>query len=164
MKRFFRSERGSTATEFALIAPVLLLFMFGIMEGSRVLNAWIVLTNETREAARYGIAGQTLYNASTGSPPAVNTNSLTTAITNVLTANVGQMLDRSQLSTPAIAYQCNDGDATWYSSCATDSTAASYEPSAVSVAVTYSVPMVTPLMSSVMGTVPVRVQAVMKAE
>lgn len=164
MRRFIRSEQGSTATEFALIAPVLLLFMFGIMEGSRVLNAWVVLTNETREAARYGIAGQTLYNAMTGSPPTVQTSTLTTAITSALTANVGRMLDTSQLATSAVAYQCSDGDSTWYSDCALDSTAASYAPSAVKVVVTYNVQMVTPLLTSVMGTVPVHVQSVMKAE
>ncbi len=54
---FFRAEHGSTITEAAFLLPVLLLMMMGIMESSRVLGAWLVLTNETREAARYGVAG-----------------------------------------------------------------------------------------------------------
>lgn len=39
---------------FVLLAPVLLLVLFGALEGGRVLSAWLVITNEAREAARYG--------------------------------------------------------------------------------------------------------------
>ncbi|MBI4507549.1 MAG: pilus assembly protein [Chloroflexi bacterium] len=39
---------------FVLLAPVLLLVLFGSLEGGRVLSAWLVITNEAREAARYG--------------------------------------------------------------------------------------------------------------
>ncbi|MBI2322979.1 MAG: pilus assembly protein [Chloroflexi bacterium] len=39
---------------FVLLAPVLLLVRFGSLEGGRVLSAWLVITNEAREAARYG--------------------------------------------------------------------------------------------------------------
>lgn len=48
-----RESAASTAT-FALLAPVLFLVLFGAMEGGRVLFAWNVITNEAREAARYG--------------------------------------------------------------------------------------------------------------
>ncbi len=57
MKPLGRSEEGSSLAETALLLPVLLLILFGIVEGSRALNAWMVLTHETREAARFGIAG-----------------------------------------------------------------------------------------------------------
>ena len=43
-----------TVVTFALIAPVFLLIVFGTMEIGRVLSAWMVITNEAREAARYG--------------------------------------------------------------------------------------------------------------
>lgn len=47
-------EEAVTIVTFALVAPVLLLILFGTMEMGRVLNAWMVITNEAREAARYG--------------------------------------------------------------------------------------------------------------
>ncbi|MBI3976629.1 MAG: pilus assembly protein [Chloroflexi bacterium] len=46
--------RGQSVAEFALIAPVFLLMVIGLMEGARVLSAWLVITNEAREAARFG--------------------------------------------------------------------------------------------------------------
>ena len=45
-------ERGAAAVEFALILPVLLLLVLGIMEFSRLYNEQISLTNAARSAAR----------------------------------------------------------------------------------------------------------------
>jgi Flp pilus assembly protein TadG len=36
------------------MAPLIFLVLFGIMEGGRVISAWLVITSEAREAARYG--------------------------------------------------------------------------------------------------------------
>jgi len=48
-----RSEdRGAAAVEFALVLPVLILLVLGMMEFSRVYNAQISLTNAAREGAR----------------------------------------------------------------------------------------------------------------
>ena len=49
-----KDSRGETTVEFALIAVVLMLIVFGIIEGGRLFSAWLIITNETREAARYG--------------------------------------------------------------------------------------------------------------
>jgi Flp pilus assembly protein TadG len=46
-------QPATTIVTFALIVPVFLLIIFGITEVGRVLNAWMVITNEAREAARY---------------------------------------------------------------------------------------------------------------
>lgn len=46
------SERGAAAVEFALIVPVLLLLLFGIIEFGRVYNTQIELTGAAREGAR----------------------------------------------------------------------------------------------------------------
>jgi Flp pilus assembly protein TadG len=46
-------QEGATILTFALIAPLVLLIIFGVAEMGRVLQAWMVLTNEAREAARY---------------------------------------------------------------------------------------------------------------
>ena len=49
-----KDERGLAATELALVLPLLLLIMFGIIEGGRIFSAWLEITNDAREGARYG--------------------------------------------------------------------------------------------------------------
>lgn len=46
------SDRGAAAVELALILPVLLLIVFGIIDFGRMLNAQITLTEAAREGAR----------------------------------------------------------------------------------------------------------------
>lgn len=45
-------DRGAVAIEFALLLPVLLLLLFGIIDFGRALNASITLTQAAREGAR----------------------------------------------------------------------------------------------------------------
>ena len=45
-------ERGAVAVEFALLAPVLILLLLGIMEFGRAYNVQISLTNAAREGVR----------------------------------------------------------------------------------------------------------------
>jgi Flp pilus assembly protein TadG len=47
-------RRGDAVVEFALIAPVLLLLLFGVSELGRVVDAWVVVHNGVREGARAG--------------------------------------------------------------------------------------------------------------
>jgi len=51
-------DRGATAVEFALLLPVLLLLLFGIIDFGRALNAQITLTQAVREGARLASFGQ----------------------------------------------------------------------------------------------------------
>lgn len=46
------SERGAAAVEFALLAPVLITILLGIMEFGRAYNAQVSLTNAAREGVR----------------------------------------------------------------------------------------------------------------
>ena len=48
-----RSERGSNLVEMALIAPVLLIILFGIADVGRAFSGYITMTNAVREGARY---------------------------------------------------------------------------------------------------------------
>lgn len=50
--RHLRDDRGAAAVEFALVLPVLLLLVFGLMEFSRLYNVQISLSNAAREGAR----------------------------------------------------------------------------------------------------------------
>src|SRR5262249_6208093 len=51
-RRLARSERGTAIVEFALIAPLLFLLVFGIIEFGRVLNAYNQLTQLAGQGAR----------------------------------------------------------------------------------------------------------------
>ena len=50
-------DRGATAVEFALLFPLLMLIVFGIIDFGRVLNAQITLTQAAREGARLDALG-----------------------------------------------------------------------------------------------------------
>jgi Flp pilus assembly protein TadG len=50
-------DRGTVAVEFALVLPVLLLIVFGIIDFGRALNAQIVLTGAAREGVRLAALG-----------------------------------------------------------------------------------------------------------
>jgi hypothetical protein len=51
-----KKSRGQTLVEFALILPVLLMTMYGVMEFGRLLFIYVTTTSATREAARYAAA------------------------------------------------------------------------------------------------------------
>jgi Flp pilus assembly protein TadG len=51
-ERGIRSEHGAAAVEFALVLPVLVLLLMGLIEFSLIFNTQISLTNAAREGAR----------------------------------------------------------------------------------------------------------------
>ncbi|MCZ2403968.1 pilus assembly protein [Paenarthrobacter sp. Z7-10] len=51
--KFRNSERGAVAVELALVLPVLLLLVLGIMEFGRAYNVQISASQAAREGARY---------------------------------------------------------------------------------------------------------------
>lgn len=62
MKRRLRKggtpDRGATVVEFALLLPVLLLMVFGIIDFGRALNAQVTITQAAREGARLDALNQ----------------------------------------------------------------------------------------------------------
>ena len=46
------SERGAVAVEFALLAPVLVMLLLGIMEFGRAYNAQVTISSAAREGVR----------------------------------------------------------------------------------------------------------------
>jgi Flp pilus assembly protein TadG len=52
------NQRGASAVEFAIICPLLVIFIFGIIEFGLVFYDKAVVTNASREAARAGIVFQ----------------------------------------------------------------------------------------------------------
>lgn len=57
-RRFLVRRDGTSATEFALVLPVLLLLVAGIIEMSLLFFVNVLAEGGLREAARYGITGQ----------------------------------------------------------------------------------------------------------
>lgn len=49
------SSRGQALVEFALVAPIFFLLLFGIIEAGRFILYYQTLNNATREGARYAI-------------------------------------------------------------------------------------------------------------
>ena len=56
MKR--KSERGAVIVEFAMILPLLVILLIGIMDMSMLLYNKAVITNASREGCRVGIVSQ----------------------------------------------------------------------------------------------------------
>jgi Flp pilus assembly protein TadG len=52
MVRATRKDRGAAAVEFALVLPVLMLIIFGIVDFGRMLNGKITINEAAREGAR----------------------------------------------------------------------------------------------------------------
>ncbi len=70
-----RSEQGTAIVEFAIVLPLLLVILFGIIEFGFLLYNQAMLTNAAREGARTGIIIQT---------PRNSTADITTVVDNYL--------------------------------------------------------------------------------
>jgi Flp pilus assembly protein TadG len=69
-----REKQGAAAIEFALVLPLLIILVFGIIEFSLLLYDKAMITNASREGARAGI----VYS----SPDRISDAEITTVITN----------------------------------------------------------------------------------
>lgn len=50
-----REQKGATIVEFAVVLPLFLTFLLGVMEFSRLLYTWNAANEATREGARYAV-------------------------------------------------------------------------------------------------------------
>ena len=90
----YRRERGATAVEFALLLPVLLLLLFGIIDFGRALNAQITLTQAAREGARLAALGQSSSTVQTRTQAAATGLSpVTVTVTTSCPVNAGAGVD-----------------------------------------------------------------------
>src|SRR5437773_6489684 len=58
LRRLRREERATQIVEFALLLPILLLFVFGIVDFGRGFFTWMIITNGAREGARAAAVGK----------------------------------------------------------------------------------------------------------
>ena len=66
MKRFFANEKGQSLVEAAVLSPVVLLIMFGIIEVGRFEHVAIQLDNAARTGVQYGAQSQATAGDATG--------------------------------------------------------------------------------------------------
>jgi Flp pilus assembly protein TadG len=65
--RRIHAEDGAAAVEFALVLPVLILLVFGIVEFGLVFNRWLSVTHAAREGVRtYSLTGDAAEGAAAG--------------------------------------------------------------------------------------------------
>jgi Flp pilus assembly protein TadG len=87
--RRLRGKRGQSLVEFALVLPLLMIMIFGIIDFGMGLRSYISLTNATREGARFAAVGN-----EPGSYPANCTgNDSTTVVGRVCVALENVQLD-----------------------------------------------------------------------
>jgi Flp pilus assembly protein TadG len=78
-----RLRRGSTVVQVAIVLPVVVLFLFGILEYSRYVMLLQVMTNAAREGCRYAVMhtdpvvlNSTIYGSATSNVDTIITNIL----------------------------------------------------------------------------------------
>jgi Flp pilus assembly protein TadG len=57
--KVLKDQKGQALVEFAVILPLLLLLIMGIIEFGLMLNSYLTVRNVSREGARAGIVGST---------------------------------------------------------------------------------------------------------
>lgn len=61
VRRRLRRDRGAVAVEMALVTPLLVALVFGIIDFGRIFNAEIQLSQAAREGARIAALGEPTY-------------------------------------------------------------------------------------------------------
>lgn len=92
-------RRGGAIVETALVLPIVLLFLFGIMEYGRYILALQIVTNAAREGCRYAVA-----HTQPVTVGGVTTGNATSDVTNTVTAFLGGQ----QLTSQAIQVYLSD--------------------------------------------------------
>lgn len=84
------SHGGQALVEFALVAPVFILLLFGVIEFGRFVLAYEAANNAVREGTRYAIVHGYYSIAPVGPPPGATDNACPPAVSTTAVANVVQ--------------------------------------------------------------------------
>jgi Flp pilus assembly protein TadG len=82
-KTDMKNERGQTMTEFALILPLLVVLLFGIIQFGIIFNDYVTLTDAARAGARTGAVSR-----GNSNPSAACVNQVMNASGNLVQANL----------------------------------------------------------------------------
>jgi Flp pilus assembly protein TadG len=112
-----KSQRGAAALEFAIVVPVLILLVFGIIDFGGVMNAQVVVANAAREGARSAALGGSTTTATAtvrtvmGSLPGASDTTITqvtvvcTSLTNVVDSTCTSTTDAGGKAVATITYK-----------------------------------------------------------
>ena len=126
MQKRSLSERGAAAVEFAIVAPLLFLLVFAIIDFGFAFHGWDAIQNAAREGARVGAVTPNVAN-------------ITARV-----RNASSFLDQSRMT---VTVQCAKGGSSSFGTCGAAGSWA--EGDLVRVTVTYDYSYMTPLPSFV---------------
>ena len=115
LRKVRRREEAQSLAEFALILPIFLILVFGIIDFGMGLRAYITVAQATREGARYGVVGNqagTFTAGGSGDCDGATTNSIVGKVCS--TINGLDLTDIQTVTTDCTATSttppCNPGD------------------------------------------------------
>ena len=82
--RNLKNQKGQALVELAIILPILLMLVMGILQFGMMLNSYLTIENAAREGARAGIIGSSdaeIQNLIISTSPSLNPKNLTVSIT-----------------------------------------------------------------------------------
>ena len=140
LRRAKKAEKGQAMVELALVLPILLLILLGIIEFGHIFYSYLVIQNATRDGARYGVVWD-------------SSNNHYVTNTEVETVVRGK----------TTALQKSDTNLTVYITPTTESTKASGKNFEVNIK--YNVPLFTPLWNNILpNPFPISAKTVMRIE
>jgi Flp pilus assembly protein TadG len=91
-----KNQKGQALVEFAIILPIILMLVMGILQFGMMLNSYLAIENAAREGARAGIIGSSdaeIQSLLISTAPSLDPNNLTVTITpNYATRKSGDTL------------------------------------------------------------------------
>jgi len=88
-----RADRGQSLAELAILLPIILILVFGIIDFGMGLRAYITVSQATREGARYAAVGNPAGAFTSGGAGDCNGSTGTTAVGKVCSTMKGLNLD-----------------------------------------------------------------------
>lgn len=150
-----RRQRGQTLVEFALIMPIFLLAVFGLIDGSRLVFLNSSLSQAAREGARQASVEASWIGSAEGS---CNTTGGPTcpatvdAMTPDIVVAVNHMTTLGQIPSSSVFFSCDattPPSGSWTGQTCSSHVTGSY----VSVRVTSSFTAITPVIGQILGTI-----------
>lgn len=98
-------ERGAALVEFAIVLPLLVLLLFGVVEFGRAYNARIELTSAVREGARAAALSGDPQTATRNAAPGLDPDDITVTTPTACPANPGPTHNATVVATYPFHFQ-----------------------------------------------------------
>jgi Flp pilus assembly protein TadG len=102
LRNLHKREGAQSLAEFAIVVPLFLILVFGIIDFGMGLRAYITVSQATREGARYAAVGNPAGTFAGGGTGQCNGSTTTSAVGRVCSAMDG--LDLTDIQTVAVTY------------------------------------------------------------